>query len=163
MTWNKHRHFTQVSRHLLICFSIFPHPYSSPSLTSCFTAEWLFSITWSLLSAILLYSCTRCRGCNYILKVRRATWFMMERHKFPLNSTMDSKKRTGWVFHSSKHSWPKARSLGCFFCIRLAIQLSPCSAGSEKEILHTSAVDLDARVEDTNPQGGGVFIYPVLQ
>lgn len=25
-----------------------------------------------------------------------------------------------------------------------------------------SAVDLDARVEDTNPQGGGVFIYPVL-
>jgi len=40
---------------------------------------------------------------------------------------------------------------------------SPRTADNEKEILHTSAVDLNARVEDTNAQGGGVFIYPVLQ
>lgn len=68
-----------------------------------------------------------------------------------------------------KQSWlsfsllAKSYTFGIIFCIRLAMQFSLCSTGNGKEILHTSAVDLDARVEDTNPQGGGVFIYPVLQ
>lgn len=85
---------------------------------------------------------------------------MAELHKFQLDSTMDSKTKLAEFLTPCQKLciWDFF-----FFCIRLAMQFSLCSTGNEKEILHTSAVDLDARVEDTNPQGGGVFIYPVLQ
>jgi len=49
-----------------------------------------------------------------MLKIRMATGSVTELQEFPLDSTMNSKKRTGWVFHSSKHSLPKSISLGWF-------------------------------------------------
>lgn len=45
------------------------------------------------LSASLLHTCTSYRGCNYMLKIQRATLFMAELHKFQLDSTMDSKTK----------------------------------------------------------------------
>lgn len=133
--------------------SFLPFSNPPPSLQNGFQAL-LF------LSAILLHTSTSYTGCSYRLN-KKTTWFITELHEFLLDFTMDSEKRIGWVFQISFLA--KSCKFGVLFLIRLAIKLSPCSAGSKREILHTSAVDLDARVEDTNPQGGGVFVYPVLQ
>lgn len=136
---------------------ISPILYPPPSVQNGFPA-------FFLLSPILLHTCTSDTGCSYMLNKKdyivhnRTAWV-------PPRSTMHSQKRIGWIFPFLflKTFLAKSCKFGVLFYIRPPIQLSPCSVGSEREILHTSAVDLDARVEDTNPQGGGIFIYPVLQ